>query len=90
MRRAKVDRNQVEVVKALRQCGFAVAHTHMVGRGFTDIVAARRGHNYLIEIKDGAGQKLTPAQQKFHDEWPGIIRVVSSIDDVLELARVLP
>jgi Holliday junction resolvase len=91
MRRCKVDRNQKEIVEAFRKLGFSVAHTHMVGEGFVDIVIGKNGKNYLIEIKDGllseSRKKLTTAEQKFHDEWRGQKAIIESVEDVIEFAK---
>lgn len=35
---ARTDANQPEIVKALREHGFHVAHTHTIGKGFPDVV----------------------------------------------------
>lgn len=82
----KVDSNQREIVKVFRQCGYSVAHTHMVGRGFPDLVIGKHGMNYLIEIKDGSKppsrRKLTDDEQKWHDHWLGQVAIIESIEDV--------
>lgn len=96
MRICRTDRNQAEIVDALRKVGCAVAHTHMVGNGFPDIVVSRDGKTYLLEIKDGtkppSRRGLTPDEQRFHIEWRAPVHIVYSIDDaikvVLEKARV--
>ena len=90
MRRfAKVDDNQPEIVKFFRDLGWTVAHTHMVGKGFVDIIVAKNGVNVLVEIKDEkkppSARKLTPDEQKFHEEWKGLIRIIESRQDVIDL-----
>lgn len=92
-RAAKADRNQPEIVATFRRCGFAVAHTHAVGRGFPDLVVARHGWTALIEIKDGnkppSARKLTPEEAEFHAHWPGEIHVINSPDEVVRLYESL-
>ena len=39
----RVDRNQPEIVDALRKAGASVGHTHAVGKGFPDIVVGVQG-----------------------------------------------
>jgi len=39
----RVDRNQPEIVEALREAGASVGHTHVVGKGFPDIVVGVQG-----------------------------------------------
>jgi hypothetical protein len=41
--RKRVDRNQAEIVEALREAGASVGHTHAVGHGFPDIVVGVPG-----------------------------------------------
>lgn len=86
-RKAKVDDNQSEIVKALRSVGCSVAITSGAGDGFPDIVVGFRGFNYLMEIKDGnkppSARKLTSKQRTFHRQWLGQIRVVHSVEEAL-------
>jgi hypothetical protein len=85
MRRAsKVDRNQSEIVTALRQVGATVQPLHAVGAGCPDLLVGYRGLNYTLEVKDGqaakSGQKLTPAQIEWHEFWQGQVSVVNDVD----------
>lgn len=90
-RAAKVDTNQPEIVDAFRRLGCLVAHTHMVGQGFPDIVVSCMGVPRLIEIKDGklspSARKLTPPEAIFHRDWDGMVWVVESTGDVVRLVR---
>jgi len=84
---AKADRNQPEVVAALRKIGAKVVPTHTLGQGMPDLVVAYDGRTFLLEIKDGekppSARKLTPAQETFHAAWTGEIHVVDSIEQAL-------
>ena len=64
-RAAKVDANQTEIVKALRQVGASVQSLAATGKGCPDLLVGIRGLNFLIEVKDGAkprsDRKLTAA-----------------------------
>jgi hypothetical protein len=84
---AKADRNQPEIVTALRKIGAKVIPTHTVGQGFPDLVVDYGGRTFLLEIKDGekppSARKLTPAQETFHAAWTGEIHVVDSIEQAL-------
>jgi Holliday junction resolvase len=82
MRAAKVDSNQVEIVSALRKVGCCVMHMHTLGKGVPDILVARRGRLWLVEVKGPKG-KLTPDQEAFHAAWP--VHVVRSVDDAINL-----
>ena len=79
----RVDSNQKEIVKALRQFGASVAHTYTVGRGFPDLLIAYGGDYYLMEIKIPQA-KLTPDEVEFHQNWIGKIHIVYSIEDALK------
>lgn len=83
----RIDRNQNEIVKILRQLGCSVYVTSGVGDGFTDIVFGLCGFNFLGEIKDGSkppsARKLTPKEQKFHDEWKGQVCILESIEQAI-------
>lgn len=79
------DRNQAEIVEALRYAGATVESLHRVGAGVPDLLVGFRGRNYLLEIKDGkkvpSAQKLTEDQVYFHATWRGQVAVVRSVPD---------
>ena len=92
-RAAKIDSNQNEVVKALRQIpGVSVRITSMVGAGFCDIVIGARGVNYLIELKDGkkspSQRKLTEDEESFMSKWKGQYAVCNSLDEILKVLNI--
>ncbi len=84
---AKVDENQPEIVKALRNVGATVTPTHAAGGGFPDLVVGFRGVNFLLEIKDDAKppskQKLTPDQEQWHGSWQGQRAVCRNVAEAL-------
>jgi len=62
------------------------------GRGFPDFVVGWRGRNFLFELKDASKppsrRKKTPAQDDFHANWQGQIKVVHSAAEMCaEMAR---
>ena len=85
----KVDANQKEIVHALESVGCSVACTHMVGRGFADLVVGyydiKTGEptNLLMEVKTPEG-KLNDLETEFHRNWKGRIVVVHNILEALE------
>lgn len=97
MRAAKVDDNQKQIVKTLRNMGCSITHLHAVGKGCPDLLVGYKGFNILLEIKDGtkpqSAQKLTPDQIIWHRDWRGTVEVVNSQDSailaVLRTARDL-
>lgn len=76
MHNAKTDRNQKEIVDALRKAGFSVQDLSKVGKGCPDLLVSKYGCNYLIEVKDGLKSKLNECQVKWHLAWPGCIEVI--------------
>lgn len=86
---AKVDRNQPEIVAALRRVGATVLVLSAVGRGCPDIVVGYHGVNYFIEIKDGekppSERRLTPDQVEWHGKWRGRAGVAETMDDALRI-----
>lgn len=84
----RVDDNQTKVVKALRQCGFSVAITSSIGKGFVDLVIGKNGVNLLVELKDGekppSARKLSEDEELFHAAWRGKVIIANNIDDILK------
>jgi hypothetical protein len=87
MRAAKVDRNQAEIVAALRGVGATVQTLHQVGKGCPDLLVGWRGVNYLIEVKDWQASKsdraLNQAQVEWHGGWKGSVAKVETADAAL-------
>jgi Holliday junction resolvase len=81
-RAAKVDANQPQIVKVLRQVGAFVQSLAAVGDGVPDLLVGFRGQTVLIEVKDGSRPKserqLTDQQIEWHATWPGGLCVVVS------------
>jgi hypothetical protein len=85
---AKVDRNQAEIVAALRQVGATVQHLHTVGQGCPDLLVGFRGVNYLLEVKSSGGC-FTPDEQAWHQAWSGEIHIVYSARAALQVIGAL-
>lgn len=91
MRNAKVDANQVEIVKALRQVGCSVVSLASVGKGVPDLlVSSPSGFLFLMEIKDGnkppSARKLTKDQVEFHAKWNSEIAIVLNAEQAIRVA----
>lgn len=88
-RNPNVDKNQKEIVAALRQAGASVEHLHGVGNGCPDLLVGYHGKNILMEIKNKtrfpSDGRLNATQQDWHDEWRGQAEVVYCITDALNL-----
>ena len=89
-RAARRDDNEKEIVAALREAGAYVKAIN--DEGLFDLLVSYRGHTLLIEVKDGAkppsARRLTNAEAKFHNEWPGDnLHIVNSVEEALALLR---
>lgn len=91
-RAAKVDRNQAEIVKALRQAGATVAPSHTMGQGFPDLVVGYRGRTYLIEVKDGllppSARALNDLQECWHGQWRGQVAIANNVTEALAVIGI--
>jgi hypothetical protein len=86
----KVDDNQPEIVETLRRCGFSVACTHIIGKGFPDLAISKHGITMLAEVKDGrkrkSSRRLTGDEKTFRENWKAEIPILETEDDVLALS----
>lgn len=83
MIKARVDKNQSEIVQALRQIGCTVILLHTVGSGVPDLLVGFRGVTYLIEVKQAKG-KTNLLQEQWYLHWNGRPpNVVRSIDEAI-------
>jgi hypothetical protein len=95
MRRvARRDANERRVIDALRACGAYVKQIN--DEGAFDLLVFYRGptreHTLLLEVKDGdkppSARALTPAESKFHAEWPGKnLHIVNSEHEALDILK---
>jgi len=87
---ARRNANEEQIVSALEACG---AFVKKINDGGTfDLLVWYRGHTLLLEVKDGrkspSARELSPAEQKFHDSWPGDnLHIVLSPEDALALLK---
>jgi len=81
---AKVDINQPEIVKKLREYGCTVQHSHEL-RGFIDIVVGFKGRNYLFEIKVSTKNKLTEKEKEFFSIWTGQVDIIYCAEDAIKI-----
>jgi Holliday junction resolvase len=85
----KVDKNQKDVVKALRDYGADVFLLHMVGGGIPDLLVCYEEHTILIEVKDGEDKKLTPQQITLFAKWKGgPLHRVNSVQESIEVLKL--
>ena len=64
---ARVDKNQEEIVSALRAVG---AYVWIIGLP-VDLLIGYKGHTFLVEVKNGPRKRLTALQEDFFKNWSG-------------------
>lgn len=84
------DANERRVIDALRACGAYVKQINDAGA--FDLLVYYRGRTLLLEVKDGdkppSARALTPAEAKFHAEWPGQnLHIVNSEHEALDILK---
>lgn len=80
--RRRVDKNQTEIVKVLKQLGCSVLSLADKGHGCPDLLVGYKAQNYLVEVKGKKG-KLTEDQETFFQSWKGAVQVFRDVDDVI-------
>ena len=80
----KVDANQGEIIAAFRALGCSVHDCSGVGGDFPDLVVGLVGVNLLVECKTESGQ-LTPGQERFFQEWRGLVYIIRSAQEAQDL-----
>ena len=89
--RRRVDANHKEVVDALRKAGYSVQSLAAIGHGCPDLLVARGGATFLVEVKDWgkspSQRKLTTVEAAWHQEFRGSVIVVDSLDVLDQLCH---
>jgi hypothetical protein len=80
---ARVDANQAEIVKALRDVG---AYVWIIGLP-VDLLVGFNGHTFLMEIKTNSKKRLTALQSDFFLNWTG--GTVCRVDGVEAALRMI-
>jgi len=84
----RVDANQLAIVRALEQVGCSVQNLSRVGQGCPDLMVARGGNIYLMEVKTAKGT-LTPDQIEWMNEWKSYVHVVTDPIGALRAVGVM-
>lgn len=88
-RAARVDHNQIDIVRTLRGVGASVQSLASQGQGCPDILVGWRGQNWLMEIKNAdmkpSARRLTVDESFWHQSWQGQIAVVLTPLDALQV-----
>lgn len=80
---ARVDSNQAEIVKALREAG---AYVWIIGLP-VDLLVGYKGHSFLMEVKTDSKKRLTALQRDFFENWIG--GTVCRVDGVESALRMI-
>jgi hypothetical protein len=78
----RVDLNQVSLVQYARRMGAQVQHLSDVGHGCPDLLVARAGQWYLVEVKYGRNQ-LTPDEARWHAAFNAPVHIWRTVADVV-------
>lgn len=88
----RTDSNHSEIIEAYEKLGVCVLDLSKVAEltrpGCPDLLCSLMGHTWLSETKTGTGV-LNPAQVSFIAEWKGVIKVVRTPDDVIEIVKAV-
>jgi hypothetical protein len=84
----RTDKNQTEIVQALRKAGAVVLILSNQGEGCPNILTGFRGNLMLMEIKSKGG-RLTQDEKEFYSKWLPYMVVVYSIEDALKAVGVI-
>ena len=83
---ARVDKNQSEIVSALRAAG---AYVWIIGLP-VHLLVGYNGQTFLVEIKNGPRKTLTRLQQDFIVNWiGGCLHRINGPEDALRMIGVL-
>ena len=82
---ARVDANQAEIVKALREAG---AYVWIIGLP-VDLLIGYKGHSFLMEVKTNSKKRLTALQSDFFLNWTGsTVCLVDGVESALIMIGV--
>jgi len=91
-KRGRVDGNQAEIVRALRQYGATVESLANEGGGVPDLLVGIQGRNLLMDVKDGKAkpsqQRLTADEKEWHANWRGSVWTVRSVAEALAAVSI--
>ena len=84
----RVDVNQKEIVKVLRDLNCSVVHLHECGKGIPDLLVGKDDITYLVEIKRDAKASFTSAQIEFQSSWTGspVVRI-NNVDEAIAFVK---
>ena len=82
----RTDRNQREIVEALRQLGISVQVLSDVGKGCPELLCGWGHKNILIEVKV-PGCYLNKREHDWHHGWRGQADIAHSIEEAVAIIQ---
>lgn len=90
-RAARTDKNQTEIVAALRKRGAVVLITSQLKNAF-DVLVGYEGNLYIVEIKDGSkppsARKLTSGELECKERFESVgvtYHVITSVEEAISM-----
>ena len=77
---ARTDKNQQEIIDALRKIGCSVV---AIGTP-VDLLCGHRKKNILLEVKRRGEKPRTQAQRQFLETWNGQVCIVTSAEQAID------
>lgn len=98
-RAAKIDQNQNDIVRTLRDVGASVQSLAAIGQGCPDLLVGvidrdtGERRNYLLEVKNPSvpksDQALTEHEERWEENWAGQYTVVRTPEEALRVVGAL-
>jgi len=86
----RTDKNQQEIINAMRKMGAIVMDLSKVGKGCPDLLVGINNKTALVEVKSSAKANYTPHQEKWLQAWKGgTVARIDSIDSAIQLIKIL-
>ena len=85
----KSDGPQAAIKAALVAAGCSVALIEGANHaaGVPDLLVGKDGRNVLLEVKAAKG-RLSPAQERWHGAWRGMVVVVKTVEEALRAVGI--
>jgi len=86
----RTDKNQQEIINAMRKMGAIVMDLSKVGKGCPDLLVGINNKTALVEVKSSSKAKYTIHQEKWLQAWNGgTVARIDSIDSAIQLIKIL-
>lgn len=81
----RVDENQAQIVKELREAGYSCLDIHIIGGGAPDLIVSQQGGmTVLVEIKASWKKNLTDDERDFFLTWGGDKIIATSAKEIID------